>query len=70
MLTALVKRLTGFDIVDAIDLEEEEPAISIDMSKKIESYQPLTLLDRLFKETGSKCNISLLMHGTNRIFDR
>ena len=33
------------------------------MSKKIESYQPLTSLDRLFKEKGSKCNISLLMHG-------
>ena len=30
----------------------------------IESYRPVTLLDHLFKGTGSKCTISLLMHGS------
>ena len=63
MLTAFVKRLTDFNIVDATELEEEEPPISADLSMMIESYQPVTSLDRLFKGTGGKCTISLLMHG-------
>ena len=63
MLTALVKRLTEFNIIDATDLEAEESAISDDMAKKIERYQPLTSLNRLFEGKGSKCNIFLLMHG-------
>ena len=63
MLTAFVKRLTDFNIVDATELEEAEPPISADLSKMIESYRPVTSLDRLFKGTDSKCSMSFLMHG-------
>ena len=63
MLTAFVKRLTGFNLVDAIELEDGEADISDDMLKRIQSYQPITSLDRLFNTPDSKFNISLMMLG-------
>ncbi|KAF8338350.1 hypothetical protein F5887DRAFT_1137571 [Amanita rubescens] len=50
VLTSFAERLTGFKITDAIELEAGEPPISPDLDKKIKKYQPLTELDRLFKE--------------------
>jgi len=46
VLTAFVKRVTGFNLVDAIELEDGEADISDDMLKRIQSYQPITSLDR------------------------
>ncbi len=63
MLTEFVKRLTGFNLVDATELQDREPAISNDMLRRIQSYQPITSLDRLFSTPDSKCNISLMMLG-------
>ena len=63
MLTAFVKRVTGFNLIDAIELEDGEADISDDMLKRIQSYQPITSLDRLFNTPDSKFNISLMMLG-------
>ena len=63
MLTAFVKHVTGFNLVDATELEDREADISDDMLKRIQNYQPITLLDRLFNTPDSKFNISLMMLG-------
>jgi hypothetical protein len=70
VLTAFVNRLTGFNLVDATELEDKESPISDDTLKKIQSYQPITLLDRLFDTTDSKCNNISNDAWTDRVFDR
>ena len=70
VLTEFVEGLTGFKIIDATELEDEEPFISDELYKKIRSYQPITSLDRLFTEPNSKCNMSFTGAWTNRVFDR
>jgi len=61
VLTAFVKRITGFNLVDAIELEDGEADISDDMLKRIQSYQPIISLDHLFTTPDSKFNIYLMM---------
>jgi hypothetical protein len=50
--------LSGFTITDAIDLEDGERPISLDLSSKIERYGQLTAVDHLSKEQNSWCHTS------------
>lgn len=60
VLTSFANRLTGFKITDAIELEAGEPHISPDLDRKIQSYQPLTELRRLFRGEGLSNRIQLI----------
>jgi hypothetical protein len=59
VLTAFAKHLTGFEITDAKDLEDDKPVISPDVQTKIANFPPLTDLVPLFSGPdfpNSQCN--------------
>ena len=53
--------MTQFTITDAIDLEEEEPVLTPATLTKIEDFEDLRVVDRLFEGRDRTCNV-LLSH--------
>jgi len=59
VLTSFAERLTGFKITDAIELEDIEPDIPLELSQKIANYHPIHELNRLLRNRpDSRCGIS------------
>ncbi|KAF8497010.1 hypothetical protein BU17DRAFT_72416 [Hysterangium stoloniferum] len=70
VLTSFAERLTGFKVTDAIELEDDEPPISPELSALISHYRSIGELEHVFNEENSQCNISFTNARTNRVFDR
>ncbi len=49
--------MTQFTITDADDLEEEEPVLTPDTVTKIETFEELSVVDRLFEGPDRTCNV-------------
>ena len=49
MLTQFVEHTTGFTLTDAKELEEKEPPLSEELSKKTREYGPITSAGTLFE---------------------
>ena len=71
VLTSFAERMSGFKITDATELEDIEPQIPLELSRKIQDYQPIHGLDRLLRNgPDSQCNIFFIVAWTNQKFDR
>ncbi|KAF8510678.1 hypothetical protein BU17DRAFT_97886 [Hysterangium stoloniferum] len=68
VLTSFAEQLTGFKITDAIDLEDDEPPISPELSTSISHYRSISQLDRVFNERNREelmqCLVEVLMRWT------
>ncbi|KAF8498457.1 hypothetical protein BU17DRAFT_72319 [Hysterangium stoloniferum] len=68
VLTSFAQRLTGFKVTDAIELEDNEPPISPELSTLISNSQPISELDRVFNENNREeliqCLVEILMRWT------
>ena len=60
VLSAFVKSLTGFTITDAVDLEEREPALTVQTTKMLEYYEPVSLVHSLSKGSDRTCSVLLI----------
>ena len=71
VLTSFAERLTGFKITDAIELEDIEPDIPLELSQKIANCNPIHELNRLLgNQPDSQCDTSFTVAWTNQRFDR
>ncbi|KAF8519086.1 hypothetical protein BU17DRAFT_90258 [Hysterangium stoloniferum] len=67
VLTSLVEHLTGFRVTDAIELEDDEPPISPELSVLIDEYRPLSGSKRVFENNREElipCLVEILMRWT------
>jgi hypothetical protein len=60
VLSAFVKSLTGFTITDAVDLEEREPALTVQTTNMLEYYEPVSLVHSLSKGSDRTCSVLLI----------
>jgi len=66
ILSAFVESLTQFTITDAIDLEEKEPVLTFATVYKIDCYQGLSGVERLFEGHGQEYLIQSLFRAFMR----
>ncbi|KAF8512673.1 hypothetical protein BU17DRAFT_96067 [Hysterangium stoloniferum] len=68
VLTSFAERLTGFRVTDAIELEDDEPPISPELSVSILNYRPFSGLKRIFnaknREELIPCLVEILRRWT------
>ncbi|KAF8241170.1 hypothetical protein L208DRAFT_1464244, partial [Tricholoma matsutake] len=56
VLSAFTRCLTGFTLTDAVELEEREPALTVETMNMFKYYEPVSLVHSLSKGSDSMCN--------------
>ena len=60
ILSAFARRLTGFTLTDAVELEEREPALTVETTDMFEYYEPVSLVHSLSKGSDRTCSVLLI----------
>lgn len=70
VLSAFVRRLTGFTLTDAVELEGREPALTVETMNMLEYYEPISLVHSLSKGSDSTCSVLLIRGVPDTRFSR